>query len=231
MRASDIMTTKVITVSPDRKVDEIARVLLEKGISAVPVVDGNDNVVGIVSEGDLWRRQENETERHRSSWLGMFTSSEDEAREYSKTHGRTAAQVMTDNIVSVSEDTTVGDIAQLLEKRRIKRVPVLRDGKLVGIVSRANLLHGLAASKSSGPAAPSVDDRQLRKNILAKLEHENWISHGALNVIVTSGNVELWGWVNSEDERKALLIAVETVDGVASVEDHLGMVAPWVQGA
>jgi CBS domain-containing protein len=231
MRASDIMTTKVITVSPDRKVDEIARVLLEKGISAVPVVDENDNVVGIVSEGDLWRRQENETERHRSSWLGMFTSSEDDAREYAKTHGMTASQVMSGDIISVNEDTLVGDIAQLLEKRRIKRVPVLKDGKIVGIVSRANLLHGLASAKSSGPAAPSTDDREIRKNILARLENENWISHGALNVIVTSGAVELWGWVNSEDERKALMIAVETIDGVKSVEDHLGMVAPWVQGA
>ena len=231
MRASDIMTTKVITVSPDRKVDEIARVLLEKGISAVPVVDDNGSVIGIVSEGDLWRRQENETERHRSSWLGIFTSSEDDAREYAKTHGMTAAQVMTENVVSVSEDTQVGDIAQILEKRRIKRVPVVKDGKVVGIVSRANLLHGLAASKSSGPAAPSVDDREIRKAILDKLENENWISHGSLNVVVTGGAVELWGWVNSEDERKALMIAVETVDGVKSVEDHLGMVAPWVQGA
>jgi CBS domain-containing protein len=231
MRASDIMTTKVVTVSPDQKVDEIARVLLEKGISAVPVTNADGKVVGIVSEGDLWRRQENETERHRSSWLRMFTSSDDEAREYAKTHGMTAAQVMTDNIITVSEDDLVGDIAQILEKRRIKRVPVLKDGKLVGIVSRANLLHGLAASKSSGPAAPSVDDREIRKNILDRLENENWISHGSLNVVVTSGAVELWGWVNSEDERKALMIAVETVGGVKSVEDHLGMVAPWVQGA
>ena len=231
MRASDIMTTKVVTISPDMKVDEIARVLLEKGISAVPVADDTGKVLGIVSEGDLLRRHENQTERRHSSWLSLFTSSEDEARDYAKTHGMTAAQVMTGNIISVDEETSVGDIAQLLEKRRIKRVPVIQDGKLVGIVSRANLLHGLAASKDSGPAAPSVDDRQLRKNILAKLENENWISHGALNVIVTSGAVELWGWVNSEDERKALMIAVETVEGVTSVEDHLGMVAPWVQGA
>ncbi|MBT3788234.1 MAG: CBS domain-containing protein [Alphaproteobacteria bacterium] len=231
MRASDIMTTKVVTISPDLKVDEIARVLLEKGISAVPVADENGKVLGIVSEGDLLRRHENHTERRHSSWLSLFTSSEDEARDYAKTHGMTAAQVMTDKIISVDEETLVGDIAQLLEKRRIKRVPVIQDGKLVGIVSRANLLHGLAASKDAGPAAPSVDDRQLRKNILAKLENENWISHGALNVIVTSGAVELWGWVNSEDERKALMIAVETVEGVTSVEDHLGMVAPWVQGA
>ena len=231
MRASDIMTTKVVTISPDLKVDEIARVLLEKGISAVPVADENGKVLGIVSEGDLLRRHENHTERRHSSWLSLFTSSEDEARDYAKTHGMTAAQVMTDKIISVDEETLVGDIAQLLQKRRIKRVPVIQDGKLVGIVSRANLLHGLAASKDAGPAAPSVDDRQLRKNILAKLENENWISHGALNVIVTSGAVELWGWVNSEDERKALMIAVETVEGVTSVEDHLGMVAPWVQGA
>lgn len=230
MLASDIMTTNVITVSPTDAVDEIARILISRNISAVPVVDGDGNVLGIVSEGDLLRRSENETERRRSWWLDIFTAEEDDARNFAKSHGQTAADVMSSDVVTVSADTSVGQIAEILEKRRIKRVPVIADGKMVGIVSRANLLHGLASRKADGPAAPSADDRTIRKNILDSLEGEGWVSHGALNVIVNNGGVELWGWVESEPERKALIIAAKAVAGVTGVEDHLGSVAPWVAG-
>ncbi len=231
MRASDIMTTNVITVAADMAVDEIARTLIQKNISAVPVVDGNANVIGIVSEGDLWRRPENETERHRPIWLRLFAGGQEDAREFTKTHGKTASEVMTSDIITIGEETNVGEIAEILEKNRIKRVPVLREGKLVGIVSRANLLHGLAARKEEGPAAPSGDDRTIRESILAAIEKEGWVSHGALNVIVTNAAVELWGWVESDEERQALMVLANGVDGVKSVEDHLGSVAPWVHGA
>jgi len=224
------MTTAVVTVAPEAAVDEIARTLIQKNISAVPVVDANQTVIGIVSEGDLLRRSENETTRRRAWWLDIFASEEDEARAYVKSHGRTAADVMSSDIVTVGEDTSVGKIAEMLEKNHIKRVPVLRDGKMVGIVSRANLLQGLASGKATGPAAPSADDRTIRDSILALLEGEGWVSHGALNVIVTNGGVELWGWVESEQERKALLVAAKSVAGVTGVEDHLGSVAPWVAG-
>ncbi len=231
MQARDVMTTKVITVSPRTPVDEIAKTLLERRISAVPVVDGNDTVVGIVSEGDLMRRPEIETERHRAWWLGLVADRGESAEQYIKTHGTHAEDVMTRDVVSVGEDTTLGEIAQVLEERRIKRVPVVRDGKVIGIVSRANLLHGLAAGKQGTAASASTDDRTIRDAVTAELEGKGWVTHGSLNVVVSDGVVELWGWVESDQERKAIRIAAESVEGVRAVEDHLGSVAPWVWGA
>ncbi len=232
MLAKDIMTTNVVTITRDTRVEDIAKLLLERSISAVPVVDGAENrLVGIVSEGDMMFRRESETERHRSWWLNLLASPEDQAREYVKAHGQRAEDVMTREVVTVAEDTPVGEIAQILERRRIKRIPVLRDGKIVGIVSRANLLHGLAAHKDRISIAPSPDDRALREQVLALVTREGWITHGCLNVIVNQGVVELWGWVHSEEERKALRIAVEEVPGVRAVNDHLGWVAPYLRGA
>ncbi len=230
MQASDIMTAKVVTVSPDTDVEVIARLLLERRISAVPVVDSNDHIIGIVSEGDLMRRPEIETERHRSWWLRLLADKAERAEEYVKSHGRRADQVMTRDVVTVSEDSNVGEIAELLEQRRIKRVPVVRDGKLVGIVSRANLLQGLAARKEK-IEAPTTDDRSIRDRVMAVLNEQDWVSHGGLNVIVNDGVVELWGWAESQKERDALRLAAESVEGVREVKDRLGKLAPWVWGA
>ncbi len=230
MRASDIMTAKVVTVSVDTDVQVIARLLLERRISAVPVVDSSDHILGIVSEGDLMRRPETETERHRSWWLRLMADKAERAEEYVKSHGRRADQVMTRDVVTVTEDSNVGEIAELLEQRRIKRVPVVRDGKLVGIVSRANLLQGLAAHKER-IEAPTTDDRSIRDRVLAVLNEQDWVSHGGLNVIVNDGVVELWGWAESQKERDALRLAAESVEGVREVKDRLGKLAPWVWGA
>ncbi len=230
MQASDIMTAKVVTVSVDTDVEVIARLLLERRISAVPVVDSSDNILGIVSEGDLIRRPETETERHRSWWLRLLADKTERAEEYVKSHGRRADQVMTRDVVTVTEDSKVGDIAETLEKRRIKRVPVVRDGKLVGIISRANLLHGLAAHRQR-IAAPSTDDRSIRDRVMAVLNQQDWVSHGRLNVIVNDGVVELWGLAESQKERDALRLAAESVEGVRGVKDRLGKLAPWVWGA
>ncbi len=155
MRAKDVMTSPIVTVGPEATVQEIAKLLIERQVSGMPVLDQGGRVVGIVSEGDLMRRVEHADERHRSWWLKLFSDEITEATEYVKTHGRRAAEVMTRDVVTVDEDTPLHEIAALLEERRIKRVPVVRDGRLVGIVSRANLLHGLAA-RASGGSAPFV---------------------------------------------------------------------------
>lgn len=231
MRAKDIMTTKVVAVSPETSVGGIAELLLKHRISAVPVMDEAGAVLGIVSEGDLMRRPELDTERRHSWWLDLMAGDKERAAEYVKSHGRCAADVMTRDVVTVSEDTAVAEIAEILEERRIKRVPVVREGKLVGIVSRANLLHGLVARKDQVAAAPSPDDRTIREQVTARIEHEEWITHGILNVIVNQGVVELWGWVDSEEERRAFRLAAESVPGVREVKDHLGSVAPWLRGA
>lgn len=219
MLARDIMTTRVTTVTPDTPVPEIAQTLLQQRISAVPVVAPDGRLVGIVSEGDLMRRVETGTERSRSWWLKLVVGSAELAREYVKAHGMLAGDVMTPEVVSVSPDTPLDEIAALLERRRIKRVPVVEGGRLVGIVSRADLLRGLAARKAA--AAPTPDDRTIRARLLEKLGAAAWATTGSINVIVTDGVVHLWGWVSSQDERRAMLVAAREVPGVRGVEDHL----------
>lgn len=228
MLAKDIMTTNVVTVASDLPVEDVAELLLTRNISGAPVVDSTGHLVGIVSEGDLIHRGEGE--QRRSWWLNLLASSEDRARDYIKSHGHRAEDVMTKDVSTIAEDTPAGEIAHLLEKRRIKRVPVLRDGKVVGIVSRANLLHSLAAQKDRVSVTPAPADSTIRKEIMALVEHEDWVSHGSLNVMVADGVVELWGWVESDKERKALKVAAEGVSGVRRVEDHLAMIAPYLRG-
>ncbi len=230
MLAKDIMTTDVITIEPSLAVEQIAQLLLSCNISGVPVVDGEDRLIGLVSEGDLLRRREGGTARHRSWWLNLLAGPEARARDFVKTHGRKAEDVMTRDVVTVTVDTPVGEIAEILEKRHIKRVPVVEDGKIVGIVSRANLLHGLATHKERISVTPSPDDRAIRAQVQALVARQDWISHGSLNVLVTDGAVDLWGWVDSEDERKALMTAVTEIDGVTEIVDHLGSLPPAMRG-
>jgi CBS domain-containing protein len=231
MQAKDVMTTKVVTVGPDARVEHIAALMLERRISGVPVVDTDGRLVGIVTEGDLMRRPDIGTERHRGWWLKLFEDERERASEYARAHGSRAEQVMTRNVITVTEETSLGEIARLLEEHRIKRVPVVRDGKPVGIVSRANLLHALAARPSPRPPERWKGDRELRDEIMRVLDREDLATHGPLNVTVTSGVVELWGLVESEDERRAIRVAVENVPGVASIKDNLGRIRPWLWGA
>lgn len=230
MQARDVMSTRIVSVTPETLVEDIAKLLLEAGVSAVPVVDGEGRPQGIVSEGDLLQRDESETAPRRSWWLDLLSSSDEKARNYVKRHGHTAADVMTSSVVAVAEDTPLAEIAETLEKRRIKRVPVLRDGKLVGIVSRADLLRGLAAHREQMPPLFTTDDRAIRKAIDDLVVHEGWVTHGSFSAIVANGVVELWGLVDTEDERRALKIAVGDLEGVRKVEDHLGLIPPYLRG-
>jgi CBS domain-containing protein len=220
MQASDVMTTPVITVSPATTVQEIAAILLEHRISAVPVVDEKGAPVGIVSEGDLLYRMEAGIERHRSWWLNLLTDRAAAARDFLKSHGRVAAEIMTRPVVSVSPDTPLSDVAGLLERRRIKRVPVVQGGRIVGIVRRANLLQAVAAHRSVAPqAAPG--DSQLRSRVLDDLRTQLAESTSRINVIACAGKVELWGQVETAEEREALRVAAELVPGVRSVVNNL----------
>jgi len=228
MVARDVMTRRVVTVAPETSVPEVARLLLEKRISAVPVVDGEGRIVGIVSEGDLMTRPESGTTRRRSWWLSLLSGEED-AATYVKTHGSRAADVMTRDVVTVAEDTPLGDVARILEERRIKRVPVVRRGKLVGIVSRADLLQGLASAKAR-PRKAGGSDRVIREKLLKALGRESWAPLGQINVTVSGGVVHLWGLADSAEQRRALRVAAESIAGVRAVEDHLGEVPPYLRG-
>jgi len=226
MLAKDVMTKRVVTVNPDTEVQEIAKRLLEAGISAVPVIDSDGTVQGIVSESDLIRRAEIGTEKRLSRWSALILQPEEQAADYLKSHGRLAKDVMTAHVVTVDEDTPVADVAELLERRHIKRVPVVKDGRLVGILSRANLLHSLAVLRPSRKL--SADDDVIRDHILEALDLEVGISAATVSVVVDSGVVHLWGAVGSEEQRRAVVVCAETTTGVKSVDNHLGVVPPYI---
>jgi len=219
MKALDVMVRNVVTVKPDDAVADAVRLLAEHDVSALPVVDDGNNVVGVISEADLLHREEIGTEKQRPWWLEAVTPASTLAGEFAKSHGRRVAEVMSTDVVSAAEDTPLGEIATMLERHRIKRVPVLRGGKLVGVVSRSNLIQALASSRA--PASGAGADRKIRQQLLDRLNQEDWTDFGERNVIVSGGIVHLWGLVGSLQEHKALLALAEGVPGVASVSDEM----------
>jgi CBS domain-containing protein len=224
MRAMDVMTTGVVSVDPDMAVQDLAKLISERGISGVPVVE-NGRLVGLVSEGDLLHRAETGTERRtaRRRWRWFDdAASEELARDYIKSHGRRVRDIMTRAVISVDEETDLAEVAMLMETKRIKRVPVLRAGQLVGIISRANLVRALAAS--GGVLASSVggDDRTIRASILRELNGREWVRVWPEDIVVQGGVVHLWlSDDRSEAEREALRIAAQNVAGVRQVEEHV----------
>jgi CBS domain-containing protein len=224
MKAADVMITAVISVRPNARVEEVASTLLANRISAVPVIDEQGELLGIVSEGDLMRRAEAGTERRRSWWLEQLTGKQVLAAEYVRSHSHKVTDVMTRSVITATPETPLGEIATLLEKNRIKRVPIVQNGKVEGIVSRANLLQALASMPAKSAPTTSVRDSEIRRNVLSRLNAERW-RPSMLNVTVRDGTVDLWGLVTSNDEKKAARIAVESTPGVKSINDNL-MVPP-----
>lgn len=230
MQAQDVMTTSVATVGAGAPVQEAARLMLERRISALPVLDDRDRVVGIVSEGDLVRRTELGTGAARSWWLRLLAvPAENAAADYLKTHGVTVADVMTRPVVGVRRTTPLREVARLLEKHRIKRVPVLEAGRLVGIVSRADLVRRLAtAPVRSMPRL--TGDRALRRQVLKGVT-ESGANASYVNVTVEGRIVHLWGGVGTPVEQKAMRAAAKAVNGVRKVEDHTFVMPQRLQGA
>jgi CBS domain-containing protein len=218
MKARDVMTSPVITVQPFVSVKDVARVMLQKHISAVPVVDEQGKLVGIVSEGDLMRRPEAGTDRHPRRWLVLF-SEQQLATEYVKAHATKVADIMTRYVVTATPDTPVNEIATLLEKNAIKRLPIVHNGQVVGVVSRANLIQALAAEPKS--LEIPVSDSTIRDKLLAHLKTQPWAHTALLNVTVRDGVVDLWGIASSEEERRAIRVAAENTAGVRAVNDNL----------
>jgi CBS domain-containing protein len=216
MRAMDVMVRDVVTASPDEDVDQVVELLAKHDASTLPVVDADGNVVGMIGDLDLMRRPEIGTEKHHPWWMEAMTPASKLAGEFAKSHGRRVST----QVISASEDTPLGDIANLLEKHRIKRVPILRDGKLVGMVSRSNLIQALASSHGR-PHDAAESDRDIRSILLTHLGEQDWTDFGSRNVIVTDGVVHLWGLVGSEEERKALTALAEGVPGVVGVSDEM----------
>jgi CBS domain-containing protein len=230
MKAADIMVSNVIAVLPDQSVQEVAELLLTRRISAVPVIDSAGKLVGLVSEGDLMRCADAGTERHRSWWLRILLGREGLAADYIKEHARKVADVMTHKIITAKPDTHIGDIADLLERNGIKRVPIVQDGKVVGIVSRANLLQALAAMRKQINIEKPVADSTLRSSVLSRLKAEPWARTSLINITVHDGVVDLWGMVETATEKQALRVATEVTPGVRSVNDGI-IVRPMAAGA
>ena len=220
MNASDVMVRDVITTGPDEDVSQAAKRLVDYDVSALPVVDDDRNVVGILSEADLLRREEIGTEKQRPWWLEALTPASVLAMDYAKSHGRKVSEVMSQAVVTAAEDATLAEIATLLERHRIKRVPIVRDGKLVGVVSRANLIQALAST----PAASQDDregDRTIRLELMDRLSKQAWTGFGERNIVVANGLVHIWGLVYSPEEHKALLALAEEIPGVKGVSDEM----------
>jgi len=194
----------------------------------VPGCDKDNRVIGMVSEGDLLHRAETGTERRRSWWLEMVASTNQLAEEYLKSHSGRVKDVMTRDVISVTDTTPVADIAVLLETNRIKRVPVLRDGKLAGIVSRANLVRALAMTINEPASGAEANDRAIRDKLLAELKAQKWAEVSPANVTVKDGVVHLWSSYFSEQEKRALVVAAETTPGVRRVEDHMRPVPAYL---
>jgi CBS-domain-containing membrane protein len=220
MKASDVMVSKVITTHPQASVSEAAKLLVDHDISALPVVNEEGRVVGAISEADIMRRAEIGTEKRARWWLEAVTPGAELAAEYARSHGKKVKEITSTAVISATEDTPLEEIASLLEKHRIKRVPILKDGRLVGIVSRSNLVQALAAAGSK--VVTSADkDRIIREDIIAQLANQKLTDFGDRNVLVVDGVVHLWGLVGSPKERKALTTLAESAPGVAGVRDEM----------
>lgn len=225
MKAADIMTVPVHSVTPDDTVAQAIRLMLQNRISGLPVVDKDGSLRGIVTEGDFLRRSELGTVQQRPNWLQILLGPGIAANAYTHTHARRVAEVMTTDVATVTENAALGDIVQLMEKRHVKRLPVVRDGRLIGIVSRANLLHAFAGVLADVKPA-KVDDGRIRQQIVEALRQESWGPVGSTEIMVRDGVVHLWGTIFDDRERTAMKVLAEGVPGVKGVQDHLVWIEP-----
>jgi len=223
MKAKDVMTSPVVSIEPDASIWQAVRIMLQRHISGLPVIDQKGALVGIVTEGDFLRRAETGTQRRRPRWLEYLIGPGRLADEYTRAHGRKVSEIMTADPLTITEDTPLDEIVRLMEKRQIKRLPVVRDQQVVGIVSRANLVHALASvARDIRPAL--AEDQAIRDRIVAELASQTWAPVALVDVQVRDGVVELWGMITDERERKAIVVAAENAPGVKAVNDHLAWV-------
>lgn len=225
LTAADVMQSDILTVNRDVSIVDAATIMLRNKVSGLPVIDWRRTLVGIVTEGDLLRRSEIGTERHRARWLELLLGPGREAAEYTAAHARKVSEVMSDRVVAVAADAPLTEVVALMEQHHIKRVPVLAGDKLIGIVSRADLLRAVVDA-SPAPSGEPVEDSQIREAILKALDREKWSPRATINVAVKNGVVEFTGCITDDREREALTVLAENVPGVTKVVDQLVWVEP-----
>lgn len=226
MKAADIMTRRVVTVHPDTPVRDAVHLMLQNDMSGLPVVERDGTLTGIVTEGDFLRRAELGTERKRRRWLEMLIGPHRLADEYVQSHAKTVGEVMTQDVVTAAPDAPLDQIVAAMERHRVKRIPVVREGRLVGIVSRANLLRALGAASADLSTREVPTDTAIRDRLLADLDAQSWAPETRISVVVWDGTVHLWGTITDETHRRALAVLAENVPGVGEVRDHLVLVEP-----
>lgn len=225
MKVRDIMSRRVISVAPDAGILEAIRLMLAHHISGLPVIAASGELAGVVTEGDFLRRSETGTERKRPRWLEFLLGPGRLAGEYVHTHGRTVRDVMTPTPVTIGEDAGVEEAVEIMERRRIKRLPVVRDDQVVGIISRANLLHALASLATAVPPQ-AMSDVAIRDALLAEFEKLTWTPAALVDPVVKDGVVEFWGTITEESQREALKVCARNIPGVKSVVSHLTWIEP-----
>jgi CBS domain-containing protein len=225
MKARDVMTSNVLTVTEDTPVLEAIRLMLQRKISGLPVVDASNTLVGMVTEGDFLRRSELGTERHAARWIEFLTGPGRLADEYAHARGRKVRDVMTPDLHTVAEDAPLDEIVETMERRHVKRVPVLRGRTLAGIVTRSNLLRAIAGL-AHAVAPASADDAAIREKLVAELKKQPWAPVAAVDIAVADGVVTLSGAILDDRQRHALRVAAENIPGVKKVEDHLVWIEP-----
>jgi CBS domain-containing protein len=220
MRAHQIMSRPVITVTPDTTIVEAANTMLQKHISGLPVVDATGKLVGMLSEGDFVRRSEIGTQRRRSRFLRFILGPGKAASDFVREHGSKVSEIMTtEPLLTVGEETTLEEIVELMERNNIKRLPVISNDKVVGMVSRSNLLQAVASLAKDVPD-PTADDDHIRNRVIDTIAKQDWCPFG-LSIVVRDGIVHLSGVITEERSRQAAIVAAESVTGVKKVHDHL----------
>lgn len=225
MKAGDIMARRVVSIAPGATVLEAIELMLKNRISGLPVIDAAGALVGIVTEGDFLRRAETGTERKRPRWLEFLLGPNSLAKDYIRSHGRKVEEVMTRELVTVGEDAPLDEVVRIMERKRVKRLPVMRGQQLVGIVSRASLLHALATMSRDLPP-PAKSDADIRHRVMEKLAKQTWAPIALIDIVVKDGVVELWGSVTEASQGEALKVCAENIPGVKAVVSHLSWIEP-----
>jgi CBS domain-containing protein len=225
MKAEDVMTRTVISIDPDATVLQAGRLMLQHRISGLPVIDAKGQLVGVLSEGDFLRRRETNTEKRRSRWLEFLMGPGRIAAEYTHSHGCKVSEAMSTDPRTVAEDASLEDIVELMERYRIKRVPVLCGGEVVGIVTRSNLMRAMVSVARAMPPT-ATDDMAIREHLMEEIQKAEWAPSATIEIVVRDGIVEFWGVILDERQRDALKVAAENIAGVKTVKDHLVWVEP-----
>lgn len=225
MKVSDVMTRMPVAVRADTTLEEAARIMVGAQVSGLPVLDDEGALIGILSEGDLLRRAELETAGQPVTWLSAFLAPKRAARDYVRTHSLRVREIMTSRVISTSPDTPLSEVVGIMESRHVKRLPVMHDGKLVGIVSRADLLRALARLLPEHNVE-AISDAELRRSILVEIENQKWAPRTNVDVTVKNAIVELHGVITDESERAGLRVLAESIPGVRGVHDRLMWLEP-----